>query len=46
MTQTQVSNLHRKDHELKIYQNQTSLINDDLQMVIYNVRRLKNRVTA
>lgn len=44
MTQTQVSNLHQKDHKLKIYQNQTSLINDDLQMFIYNVQRQKTEL--
>lgn len=42
----QKSNLHRlrMDYESTIKRNLIMLTNDDLRMVIYNVRRLKYRV--
>lgn len=44
MTQAQITNLHRTDdYGLTIYRNQTSPRNDDLRMVLYNVRGLNNR---
>lgn len=44
MTQAQITNLHRTDdYGLTIHRNQTSPRNDDLRMVLYNVRGLNNR---
>lgn len=44
MTQAQITNLHRMDdYGLTIHRNQTSPRNDDLRMVMYNVRGFNNR---
>lgn len=40
----QMLNLHRIDYESKIYRSPKNLTNDDLQMVLYNVRILNDRV--
>lgn len=37
-----MSNLHRTDYESTIYRNPINLTNDDLQIDIYNVRKLYN----
>lgn len=41
MTQAQITNLHRTDdYGLTTHQNQTSPRNDDLRIIMYNVRGL------